>query len=193
MSRQSHHKHFSCCKTQWSNQVRSKLTISTRVCVLFPIGEEKLLWFHSGLSSKLQKMFSANHSIWSFFNLRKISSSHKPQDGEKITNNLHFHTDIYPIFPQVLFYHVRVFDVCGALQYFNVLSPPPPPPLPSPPMSDVWATMLCPRIQCSLMSQRGSDDRAHSLIRAQVTRPVTCHVSVLSLVITTGPWPWSQD
>ena len=22
--------------------------------------------------------------------------------------------------------------------------------------------------------------------------PVTCHVSVLSLVITTGPWPWSQ-
>ena len=61
------------------------------------------------------------------------------------TNNLHFYTDIYPIFPQVLFYHVRVFDVCGALQYFNVLSPPPPPsPLPPPPMSDVWgiATML---------------------------------------------------
>ena len=43
----------------------------------------------------------------------------------KTTNNRHFYTDIYPIFPQVLFYHVRVFDVCGALQYFNVLSPPP--------------------------------------------------------------------
>ena len=79
MSRQSHQQHFSCCKTQWSNQVRSKLTISTRVCALFPIGEEKLLWFHSGLSSKLQKMFSANHSIWSFLTYGKyqVATTHK--------------------------------------------------------------------------------------------------------------------
>ena len=42
---------------------------------------------------------------------------------KKGTNNRNFYTDIYPIFPQVLSYYVRVFDVCGALQYFNVLSP----------------------------------------------------------------------
>ena len=70
-------------------------------------------------------MFSENHSIWSYFYLRKISC-HKPQDVKKGTNNRNFYTDIYPIFPQVLSYYVRVFDVCGALQYFNVLSPPPP-------------------------------------------------------------------
>ena len=128
-----------CCKTRWSNRVRSKLTISTRVCVLFPTGVEKLLWFHSGLSSKLQwNVFRKPFYLILFLLEKNIRP--QPTRCEKGTNNRNFYTDIYPIFPQVLSYYVRVFDVCGALQYFNVLSPPPPLLLSSSSSSssDVW-------------------------------------------------------
>ena len=127
-----------CCKTRWSNRVRSKLTISTRVCVLFPTGVEKLLWFHSGLSSKLQwNVFRKPFYLILFLLEKNIRP--QPTRCEKGTNNRNFYTDIYPIFPQVLSYYVRVFDVRGALQYFNMLSSPP-----LLPMSDVWgiATLL---------------------------------------------------
>ena len=140
-------------------------------------------------------MFSENHSIWSYFYLRKISC-HNPQDVKKGTNNRNFYTDIYPIFPQVLSYYVRVFDVCGALQYFNVLSPPPPLLSSLPPPSDVWVSRHCcdsrnsPRVQCALMSQRLGWSWSHSL-SSQVTAlsPGARHFKRGSC---SGPCPWSQ-
>lgn len=173
-----------CCKTRWSNRVRSKLTISTRVCVLFPTGVEKLLWFHSGLSSKLQwNVFRKPFYLILFLLEKNIRP--QPTRCEKGTNNRNFYTDIYPIFPQVLSYYVRVFDVCGALQYFNMLSPPPPLLLRCL-MSGV-SRHCCdsrnsPRIQCALMSQREGWSWSHSL-SSQVTAlsPGTRHLTRLRL------------